>query len=140
MKNPENLTPNQQAQLDYIVKSNPELYAAYLGKERLRLVFRQDSFKAACLALGRWLKWARHCGIPEFEALAEKIDRNRKFIIATVRYGMSTGKLEATNNVIKSIIRRSFGFRNVDNLIAMILWRTSDVVDLAESALFHLIG
>jgi len=111
-----------------------------LGKERLRLIFRQDSFKAACLGLGRWLKWARHCGISEFETLAEKIDRNRKFIVATLRYGMSTGKLEATNNVIKSIIRRSFGFRNVDNLIAMILWRTSGTLDFVEQYLFHLIG
>ena len=130
----------QRAQLDYIVKSNPELYEAYLGKERLRLVFKQDTFLNACLALGRWLRWARKCGIPEFEALAEKIDRNRKFIVATLRYGMSTGKLEATNNVIKSIIRRSFGFRNVDNLIAMIYWRTCGMLEVVEGCLFHLIG
>lgn len=140
MKNPENLTANQQAQLDYIVKANPELYEAYLGKERLRLIFKQDNFKNACLALGRWLKWARKCGIPEFEALSKKIDRNRKFIVATLKYGMSTGKLEATNNIIKSIIRRSFGFRNVDNLIAMICWRTSGVLDVVENCLFHTIG
>jgi len=123
-----------------LVKANPELYAAYLIKERLRLIFRQDSFKNACLALGRWLRWTRNCGIPEFETLAEKIDRNRKFIVATLRYGLSTGKLEATNNVIKSIIRRSFGFRNVDNLIAMIYWRTSWLVDRAEDLLFNLTG
>jgi len=90
--------------------------------------------------LGRWLKWARGCGLPEFESLAEKIDRNRKSIVATLKYGMSTGKLEATNNVIKSIIRRSFGFRNVDNLIAMIYWRTSGMLDVVEGCLFHLIG
>ena len=126
--------------MDYIVKANPQLYAAYLAKERLRLVFKQDNFKAGCLALGRWLKWARKCDIPEFLKLAEKIDRNRKFIIATVRYGLSTGKLEATNNVIKSVIRRSFGFRNVDNLIAMILWRTSNQLKAAEECLFHIIG
>ena len=120
--------------------ANPELYTAYLGKERLRLIFKQDNFKCACLALGRWLKWARNCGIPEFEALAEKIDRNRKYIVATLRYGMSTGKLEATNNVIKSIIRRCFGFRNVDNLIAMIYWRTSGQLGIVEGCLFNLIG
>jgi len=106
----------------------------------LRLIFKQDNFWNACLALGRWLKRARKCGIPEFEALAEKIDRNRKFIVATLRYGLSTGKLEATNNVIKSIIRRSFGFRNVENLIAMIYWRTSYLVDVAEDFLFHIVG
>ena len=122
------------------MKANPELYAAYLGKERLRLIFKQDNFKNACLALGRWLKWARSCGIAEFEVLAQKIDRNRKYIVATLRHGMSTGKLEATNNIIKSIIRRSFGFRNVDNLIAMIYWRTSDAVNIVGDVLFHIIG
>jgi transposase len=111
-----------------------------LIKERLRLIFRQDNFKNACLALGRWLRWTRNCGIPEFEALAEKIDRNRKFIVATLRYGLSTAKLEATNNIIKSIIRRSFGFRNVDNLIAMIKWRTSRMLETAGEVLFNLIG
>jgi len=90
--------------------------------------------------LGRWLRWTRYCGIFEYEGLAEKIDRNRKFIVATLRYGMSTGKLEATNNIIKSIIRRSFGFRNVDNLIAMIYWRTSNLVEVAERNRFNLIG
>jgi transposase len=126
--------------LDYLVKANPSLYVAYLGKERLRLIFRQDNFKNACLALGRWLKWARKCGIVEFVKLSEKIDRNRKFIVATLRHGLSTGKLEATNNVIKSIIRRSFGFRNVDNLISMILWRTSPLLEITGQFLFNFIG
>jgi transposase len=126
--------------LEYLVIANPELYEAYLAKERLRLVFKQDSFLLGCLALGRWLKWARTCSIPEFVKLAEKIDRNRKYIVMTLRYGLSTGKLEATNNIIKSIIRRSFGFRNIDNLIAIILWRTSGQLDIAEMCLFHHIG
>ena len=140
MKNPDNLTKNQQAQLEYYVKENPELYAAYLAKERLRLIFKQDNFKNACLALGRWLKWARNCDIPEFKALSEKIDRNRKFIVATLKHGLSTGKLEATNNVIKSIIRRSFGFRNVDNLIALIFIRTSDYLKEMDDNFFNYIG
>ena len=126
--------------MEYLVTANPKLYEACLAKERLRPVFKQDSFKAGCLALGRWLKWAGNCDIPEFVKLAEKIDRNRKYIVMTLRYGLSTGKLEATNNIIKSVIRRSFGFRNVDNLIDMILWRTSDQLKAAEICLFHIIG
>jgi len=92
------------------------------------------------LAFGRFLRLLRYSRIPEFAALYEKLMRNKKYIIATLKHGLSTGKLEATNNVIKSIIRRSFGFRNVDNLIAMILWRTSSALDAAEQCLFHLIG
>ena len=130
----------QRAQLDYLVKSSPELYAAYLGKERLRLVFKQDTFLNACLALGRWLKWARKCDIVEFKELAEKVDRNRKFIVATLRYGMSTGKLEGTNNLIKSIIRRAFGFRNVDNLIALVYIRTSQHLGALDENFYNFIG
>ena len=140
MKNPENLTPNQQAQLEYLVKSNPELYKAYLGKERLRLIFKQDSYRNGILALARWLKWARKCGIKEFVELAEKITRNKRYILATLKHGLSTGKLEATNNIIKSIIRRSFGFRNVENLIAMIFIRTSDHPEVMDDNFFNFIG
>ena len=140
MKNPENLTPNQQAQLEYFVKENPELYLMYLCKERLRLIFKQDSYRNAVLALGRWLLWTRRCGVPEFEKLAEKITRNKKYMLATLKYGLSSGKLEATNNIIGSIIRRSFGFRNVDNLIALIFIRTSEFLDVMDDHFFNYMG
>jgi transposase len=139
LKNPENLTENQRTQLEYYVKANPVLYRAYLLKEKLRMIFRLAPDEAI-RALDGWLAWAQRCRIPEFRALRAKIKRNRAFIQATLIHRMSTGKLEATNNIIKSIIRRSFGFRNVDNLIAMIYLRSSPVLPLMEENLFNLIG
>jgi transposase len=140
LKNPENLTENQQAQLEYYVKANPELYKAYLLKERLRLVFKQDSYRLGVLAFGRFLRLSRISGIPEFVSLSEKLRRNKKYILATLKHRLSSGKLEAKNNIIKSIIRRSFGFRNVDNLIAMIYLRTSANLHLLGDHFFHYIG
>ena len=61
-------------------------------------------------------------------------------MLATLKYGLSSGKLEATNNIIGSIIRRSFGFRNVDNLIAMIFTRTSEFLDIMEEQFFNYKG
>ncbi len=116
------------------------LYKAYLCKERLRLIFKQDSYRLAVLALGRWLLWARRCKIPEFVMLAEKITRNKKYILATLKHGLSSGKLEGTNNLIKSIIRRAFGFRNVDNLIALIYIRTSRHLSSLDEHFFNFIG
>ena len=126
--------------MEYLIKSNPKLYKMYLCKERLRLIFKQDSYRLAVLALGRWLLWTRRFGEPEFIALAEKITRNKKYILATLKHGLSTGKLEATNNIIGTIIRRSFGFRNVDNLIALIFIRTSAFLHLMDEHFFHYIG
>jgi len=140
LKNPENLTPNQQAQLEYMVKETPELYRMYLCKERLRLVFKQDNYRLSVLALGRWLLWTRRCGVPEFVKLAEKITRNKKYIFATLKYGLSTGKLEATNNIIGTIIRRSFGFRNVEHLISLIFIRTSPFLEVMDEQFFNYMG
>jgi len=70
----------------------------------------------------------------------EKLRRNKKFILATLKHGLSSGKLEAMNNIIKSVIRRSFGFRNVDNLIAVIYLRTSPSLHLLDKFFFHYIG
>ena len=130
---------NQQAHLEFLVKSNPVLYRAYLLKEKLRLTFRLPPDEAL-KELDGWLKWAQRCRIPEFRELREKIKRNRVYIEATLKYGLSSGKLEATNNIIKSIIRRGFGYRNVDNLISMIYLRTSETLKVIEDNLFNSIG
>jgi len=126
--------------LDYLVTANPELYKAYLFKERLRLVFKQENVYYAFFLLGRWIYEAKHSKILEIVRLAEKIERNKPHIKMTLKCGLSSGKLEATNNIIKSIIRRSFGFRNVDNLIAMIYLRTSPLLEIFGDCFFNAIG
>jgi len=71
LKNPENLTANQQATLEMIIKSDPKLYRAYLLKEKLRLCFHHTADEAA-VELDQWLKWAQRCRIPEFVELGRK--------------------------------------------------------------------
>jgi transposase len=109
-------------------------------KERLRLVFKEDNTNHAFFLLGRWIYEAKHSKIPEMVRLSEKMERNKKHIKATLKHGLSSGKLEATNNIIKSIIRRSFGFRNVDNLIAMVYLRTSPYMEEFGNCFFNAIG
>ena len=41
-------------------------------------------------------------------------------IVATVMHHISNARVEATNNKIKLTIRMAYGFRNIDNLIALI--------------------
>lgn len=75
-KAPKNLTPNQQAKVEWIAKTDPRLYRAYKLKEALRLVFYNDTVKEAKEALDAWFKWARHCRIPAFVELQKKIHIN----------------------------------------------------------------
>lgn len=120
-KNPENLTANQQARLTEIQKLYPRMFRAYQLKEALRNVFHCDTVEETEIALEHWMNWARRCRIPAFLELYYKIKRHKEAILNTARYGMSTSKVEALNNKIKVIIRRSYGFGKVENLIDMVL-------------------
>lgn len=126
-KNPENLTTKQQTKLDEIKNLYPKMFRAYQIKEALRNVFHCDTIEETEAALNHWMNWARRSQIPTFIDLYYKIKRHKEAILNTTRYGMSTSKVEAMNNKIKVIIRRSYGFGKVENLIDMILLSCSRI-------------
>ena len=101
-KNPEDLTVNQSAQLEWIVKTNPRRYRAYLLKEGLRTVFKLP-LKEATEVLDRWLSWARRCRIPAFVKLAKSITNHR----AAIEHVLSNGRIESVNTKIRLITRVS---------------------------------
>ncbi|MBS6383725.1 MAG: transposase [Bifidobacterium breve] len=59
--------------------------------------------------------------IEEFSRLGEKIDRRRFDILRTIRSGLSNARLEAVNNKIKTTIKIGYGYRNLGNLIALVM-------------------
>ncbi len=117
-KNPEDLTAGQATQLEWIVKTNPRLYRAYLLKEGLRTVFKLP-LKQASVALEKWLSWARRCRIPAFVKLAKTITKHRPSILAAIEHGLSNGRIESVNTKIRLITRVAFGFKSPDALIAL---------------------
>lgn len=119
-KNPENLTEYQKNKLDEIRKVYPKLFKGYQLKEGLRKVFQCKSEEVE-EALKKWLSWACRCRIPSFVELSRKIRRHKEAIIATVHHGLSNARIESMNNKIKVMIRKAYGFRNIQNLIDMIM-------------------
>lgn len=119
LKNPENLTDNQQATMEMLVKSDNRLYRSYLLKENLRLCFRY-AYDEAVKELDKWLTWAQRCRIPEFVSLGKKIKRHQDAILHSFEYRLTNARIEAINNKIKVTIRMGYGYRNIDNLIALV--------------------
>jgi transposase len=117
-KNPDNLTERQRAKLEWIAKTDPRLYRAYLLKEALRYVFTIKG-EAGKVALLRWLSWARRCRIPAFVHLAKRITVIRDRIHATLEHDLSNARVESVNTKIRLITRIAFGFRSPKALIAL---------------------
>jgi len=99
-KNPDDLNAHQRHQLDWIAKTDPKLWRAYLLKEGLRYVFTVKGEEGK-EALDRWLSWARRSQLPSFVALADKITRHRQAIDANLEHGLSQGLIESTNTKIR---------------------------------------
>ena len=104
-KAPENLTQTQQARLEFIRDTHPRLYRAYCLKEELRFILKLDNVKD----------------------LAKKIKRHWTNILNTIEHGLSSAKCESVNNTIKLILRRAYGFRNLQNMTDMIMLCCSDL-------------
>lgn len=119
-KNPPDLTDRQRHELDWIAKTDPRLWRAYLLKEALRYVFavRGDEGK---IALHRWLQWARRSQLPAFVDLHRKITNHRAAIEATLEHGLSNALIESTNTKIRLLTRIAFGFHGHEPLIALAL-------------------
>ncbi len=114
----QNLTENQHAKLDWIAKTDPRLYRAYLLKEGLRHVFKVKGDEGR-QALDKWLSWAARCRIPAFTDLAKKIKRYRGPIDATLEHALSNALIESTNTKIRVITRMAFGFADPSALVAL---------------------
>lgn len=126
-KAPEHLTENQQAKVAMIAKNNNRLYRAFRMKETLRLLLKIKDADEAAAELKRWLWWASHSRIDAFKKLYLKIKRHRDHILNTIRLGMSNARIEATNNKIKLIVRKAYGFRNIQNMLDMVYLVCSDL-------------
>lgn len=103
-----------------ITVSNPKLNRAYQRKEELRLILKNNDPDVAAEELKHWYWKASHSRIDEIKELAKKIKRHKEHILNAIRYKMSNARIEATNNKIKLIIRKAYGFRNIYNMIDMV--------------------
>ncbi len=125
---PENRTANQDQMIALIEAEQPDLWAAYQLKERLRLILHMRDADEAAAQLDEWIRDAAACGLAPMEELAAKIARHRESILNSVRLGANSAKSEACNTTIKALVKMARGFRNLDNMIALIYLKCSDLV------------
>jgi transposase len=117
-KNPEDLTDNQRAKLEWVAVTSPKLYRAYLLKEGLRYVFRVKGEEGK-QALDRWLAWAARSRLGTFVVLGRKIRRHLPAIHAALDEQVSNALVESVNTKIRLLTRVAFGFHGPEPLIAL---------------------
>ena len=118
LRNPDTLSCKQVIQLDWVVRTHPDLARAYYLKEGLRMIFKLP-LDEATEALDKWISWARRSRIDAFVRLQRSIVTHRDAILASIEHGLSNGRIESINTKIRLITRIAFGFASPDALIAL---------------------
>ena len=126
--NPENCTEYQTEKIKLIENSYPDLYRAYQLKETLRLILHMKDAELAEEELDKWIGESASSGLAPMEELSAKILRHRENILNSIRCQANSAKSEAVNTTIKVLIKMARGFRNIENMIALIYLKCSDLV------------
>ena len=127
-KNPENRTANQDDMVELIQNSYPDLYQAFQQKEELRIILHMSDADLASVKLDVWIQTVTEGTMHAMKELGEKIKRHRDHILNSIRYQANSSQSESTNTTIKALIKTARGFRNLDNMIALIYLKCSDIV------------
>lgn len=114
----ERLENDQQKQkrLEAALELNRPLATVYYMKEDLRQLWDwKDDKVAAQWHLRSWIEMARNSGIGMLNKFADTLERHFDGILAYFDFDfLSTGPLEGTNNKIKTMQRKAYGFRDME--------------------------
>jgi len=120
LKNPENLSADEQQRLDEIVASqNLKSSEAYLHKLNLQNVYFAKSRPEAEVLLYEWYKKANVSGITLIKKMAKTVKDHWYGILSHFDSELSTGFLEGINSLVQAAKARARGYRNPHNLITM---------------------
>ncbi len=103
---------NNLQRLEQVLEVNEDLHTVYVLAEMLKLSFECDNVDEFKTSLNKWLQIASRANIPELNKFCKMVERHYEGIINHAIYPISNGPLEGTNNLIKTIRRQAFGYRD----------------------------
>ena len=113
LKNPENLSDKEKKKLHSMKDLDIKTAKAYQFKLALQRLWRVKDFASAGNYLNKWYFWAAHSKIEEIVKLAETVHTHSYGILEAIRTGLDNSVAEGLNNKVKTVVKRSYGFKTV---------------------------
>jgi transposase len=116
-----NLKEDQLPKLERALKLNEPLSQAWYLKEELSLLWEQSSYAGMNRFLTQWCEQANHTGVRQLQKMAKTLQLHRRGILNWWTYPINNGRMEGTNNKIKTLSRQAYGYRDEDFFILKLL-------------------
>lgn len=108
----DNLTEEQQQQVNVMLYSSANLSSAYFLKEQFYRIFDNKDKKTAKEAMSKWILEAQNSRIPVFVTCAKTFTNWSVGILNSFDCPYTNGFTEGCNNKIKVLKRNAYGYRN----------------------------
>ena len=103
-----------EKRLDELLAMNDELNKAYFLLAQLKHAFLETDPKALFHGLKRWIRMANESGVEEIQGFAKTIRKRIRNLVCNATHQITSGKLEGTNNMIKTVRRASYGISDTE--------------------------
>ena len=116
-----NLSEDQLPRLERALKLNEPLSQGWYLKEELSLLWEQNSYADMDRFLGQWCAQANETGVRQLQKMANTLQVHRSGILSWWKHPINNGRMEGTNNKIKTLNRQVYGYRDEDFFILKLL-------------------
>ena len=117
----DNLKDDQWPKLEQALELNKPLSSAWYLKEELSLLWEQLSYNEMRQFLNQWCQRAMATGIKQLVQMAKTLLTHWTGILNWWSHPINNGKMEGTNNKIKTMTRKAYGYRDEDFFILKLL-------------------
>ena len=116
----ENLPEHRREQLTQLKADKLVTGRAWALKEFLRTLWTCPTRSTAMEVWNKWIGWAQRSRLEPFQDLARRLRARLYNILTFVEHRITNAKSEGLNSAISTLIRRAYGYRNLQNQITAI--------------------
>lgn len=122
---PEKLTEEERQTVREWCKESDYLQVVYQSLQHFRYVSKSQGERQAKRRLEAWIHRYLFCTCSVVRAIAKALVKRTEEIISCILSPYSNGKMEGTNNKIKLIKRRGYGYRNIQRFALRVRLETA---------------
>lgn len=130
LKRRSNLSKENLLDLEKIKTNNEPLYELYLLKESFLGIFSPEKIREeAYKEILEWVNIIIKSKYKKLKSFARSVLKRMDEILNWFDFNISNAKSEGLNNVIKSVLKRAYGYKNFDYFRMKILQKSGNLMD-----------
>lgn len=118
--------------LDNLFELNKDLALAYQLKDQFDTIFTLESKEEAEKQMNAYISYCRRSRLEPFRKLAGRLTKWKPYMLNYFDHPITNGMVEGMNNVVKRVLYRGFGYKNMNYFFGKVRVATGDLPTMVE--------